>query len=238
MFDVFNYSVFPVLLFIFSWFSRFRSLPFASPWLSSPWLSSSVSHYLLLTRVFIWFVPLTLWQFINVFWLVFQQFPGVYHPCFPWTLHVSGLWIVDLFARVGTAFPFFLLSCFIAACLFTTQTLSFCPSWLSLQIAELNLLCFWVCIWAQSTIFLLPNQQPLLLKPTMSALSLATCSSFSFTSSSLLSAATDSDASFSFWRPVFILKRINVEQNFQEELHSDIIFGPLSSRWWKYLHIF
>lgn len=40
---------------------------------------------------------------------------------------------------------------------------------------------------------------------TVSALSLAACSSCSFTSSCLLRAATDSEASFSFFNPVFIL---------------------------------
>lgn len=45
--------------------------------------------------------------------------------------------------------------------------------------------------------------------PTVSAFSLATCSSFSFPASSLLKAATDSDASFSFSNPVFILELKN-----------------------------
>lgn len=44
-------------------------------------------------------------------------------------------------------------------------------------------------------------------KPTISAFSLATCNTFSFSSSSLLRSATDSDASFSFSSPVFILNR-------------------------------
>lgn len=55
-------------------------------------------------------------------------------------------------------------------------------------------------------------------KRTISALSLAICSSFSFTSSSLLRAATDTDASFSFWRPVFILKRRNFEYSWSSQI--------------------
>lgn len=55
------------------------------------------------------------------------------------------------------------------------------------------------------------NQAAIHLKAihTMSAFSLAIWSSFSFTSSSLLRAATDSEASFSFSSPVFTLELIN-----------------------------